>query len=207
MRVWTIKMAGRPWIKLWPKKWLASIRKARKQSDKYGTHLADFGAFTTLLCIAGDGNYCDIGAIQITPLMGYSDKQIADLMCISRRQWLRYKDKFVITGRISLGQNNQILINSWGNYQPGYKKDILADIRKYLSEYSEVKFVTGKNYRCSNSLRCKEPKVDEQVTELDEKGKKIAAEIGLSTFDEVETSQDHDNDNNLELPDDAFQEQ
>ena len=195
-------MAGRPWIKLWPKKWLGSIRQARKQSDKYGTHLADFGAFTTLLCIAGDGNYSDIGAIQITPLMGYSDKQIADLLCISRRQWLRYKDKFVTTERISIGQNNQILINSWGNYQPGYKKDILADIRKYRNDNSNVKFVTGKDYRCSIRLRCKMPETTEQDNALDEKGKKIAEEIGLTTFDEVEASEDQEQ---PEVPDDTFQ--
>ena len=49
----------------------------------------------TLLAIAGNGNYGDIGVIAHTYNLGISVTELARMLGISVRQWYRYRDKYV----------------------------------------------------------------------------------------------------------------
>ncbi|KKL25212.1 hypothetical protein LCGC14_2407530 [marine sediment metagenome] len=107
-------MSSRAWIKIYCAKVL--------NSDDISADLSALGAWIKLLCIAGNSNFGDIGVIKIDENVGYTDKQVGDLMKISCRQWRRYKDIFVTQERIQVTSKNIIIINNWRKYQSEYTR-------------------------------------------------------------------------------------
>lgn len=107
-------MSKRSWIKLYCERTLDMLDN--------GWSTCDIGVWNLLLCIAGDGTYGDIGVIAIDKKRGLTDEQIASKLQFSRRNWHRYKDRFVTAKMITVHGNNVIEITNWKQYQSEYSR-------------------------------------------------------------------------------------
>lgn len=107
-------MSKRSWIKIHCDKWLnGSINK---------TGIEERGVWISLLCIAGNSDFGDIGFLSITQNQGMIDHQIANIMNVSVKTWRKYKERFTLAERITLHPNNVIEINNWTQFQSEYTR-------------------------------------------------------------------------------------
>lgn len=116
-------MGKRAWIKIHCEPWL--------DKSVIKLSLAERGAWITLLCMAGNSDFGDIGVLQSTPNRGISVHQIAFLMDISVKQTKRYLDIFVQLEMITIKADNIIIINNWTKYQSEYSRQ-----KSYRSSYN-----------------------------------------------------------------------
>ena len=107
-------MSKRSWIKIHCDKWLnGSINK---------TGIEERGVWISLLCIAGNSDFGDIGFLCITQNEGMIDAQIARLLGVSVKTWRKYKERFTSADRITIHPNNIIEINNWNQFQSEYTR-------------------------------------------------------------------------------------
>lgn len=107
-------MGSRTWIKVYCKAWLT------KSISQESLELK--GAWITLLCVAGNGQYGDDGVIKLVDGVGVPDPGLAKLLHISARQWAKLKSKLVSDERIRVDENNIITILNWVKYQGEYQR-------------------------------------------------------------------------------------
>ncbi|MCJ7829291.1 MAG: DnaD domain protein [Dehalococcoidia bacterium] len=107
-------MGSRTWVKVYCKAWLT------KSISQESLELR--GAWITLLCVAGNGQYGDDGVIKLVDGVGVPDIGLAKLLHISARQWAKLKSKLVSDERIRVDGNNIITILNWSKYQGEYQR-------------------------------------------------------------------------------------
>ena len=107
-------MGRRTWIKIFSEKWLrGSIREEPPEIR---------GIWVDLLALAGDSAYGDEGVIRLAPDCGLTDEQICIILNIPLDLWIKAKDRFIETERISVTEKNEIIILSWAKYQSEYQR-------------------------------------------------------------------------------------
>ena len=107
-------MGSRTWIKIYCERWLnGTIREETPELR---------GIWVDLLVLAGSGKYGDSGEIKITDHIGFLDRQLADLLQISRQKWATIKKKLMQTDRVIIKNSNIIVIKNWSKYQSEYER-------------------------------------------------------------------------------------
>lgn len=107
-------MSQRPWFKIFAKRWLEGSLKHESLPFR--------GVWVSLLCISSDSKYGDIGYIALGDNVGYTDKQIAQILNISIQKWVYYKRGLAEKEMITVMANNVIKINNWVQYQSEYQR-------------------------------------------------------------------------------------
>lgn len=107
-------MTSRNWIKVFCDKWLSgSIRD--EQPDVRSVWI-------DLLILAGNGQFGDIGEIKLSNGVGLTDKQIAEILRISKALWRKAKQRFLLSQRIKITPKGAIVIINWSKYQSEYQR-------------------------------------------------------------------------------------
>lgn len=107
-------MGSRTWVKVYCNAWLT------KSISQESLELR--GAWITLLCVAGNGQYGDDGVIKLVDEVGIPDLGLAKLLHISRQKWGVMKSKLIRDQRIRVDKNNIITILNWSKYQGEYQR-------------------------------------------------------------------------------------
>ena len=122
-------MGSRTWIKVYCNKWLEGT--LREESPDIRSVWID------LLALAGSGQYGDTGEIKLTNGIGFTDKQIAEILHIKTALWRRAKSKFIESDRIKLSSKGAIRILNWSKYQSEYDRQKHSRERKNESATTE----------------------------------------------------------------------
>lgn len=107
-------MGSRTWFKVFADKWLSGTLREETASLR--------GTWTDLLALAASGKYGDQGIIQLSNKVGYTDQQIAGILCIPPEEWTAAKDRLITTERISVNGHGAISILNWEKYQSEYSR-------------------------------------------------------------------------------------
>lgn len=107
-------MGSRTWIKVHCDKWLEGT--LRQETPEIRSVWID------LLVLAGSGQYGDTGQVRLTNGVGFSDRQVAEILNIPLRLWRRAKVRFVETDRIEVTTRGAIHIVNWSKYQSEYER-------------------------------------------------------------------------------------
>lgn len=107
-------MGTRTWFKVFAKQWLEGSFMTVKMDIK--------GAWISLLAVHSMTESDQNGILTATPGIGYTDSQLAKMMHLSYRKWVRYKAHFVKHDMIGILPNNVIKINNWSKYQSEYRR-------------------------------------------------------------------------------------
>ena len=107
-------MGNRTWIKVYTDKWLQGT--LREESPEIR------GVWIDLLALAGSGQYGDTGEVKLTNGVGFTDKQIADILNIRIYLWRKAKKRFLETERIKVSPRGAISISNWSKYQSEYRR-------------------------------------------------------------------------------------
>jgi len=108
-------VGSRTWIKLYCDKWLeGSIRNETRELR---------GDFSDLLALAGSGRYGDTGEIKLADGVGFTDQQLAKILKIPLKGWIKTKKRLQETERIEVDSiTNIIKISNFGKYQSEYER-------------------------------------------------------------------------------------
>ena len=117
-------MGSRTWIKVYCDKWLEGTLREESPDIR--------GVWIDLLVLAGGGHYGDTGEIKLTNGVGYTDEQIAQILCIKKSLWRNAKLRLVETERIKISPRGAISITNWSKYQSEYERQ-----RKYRKPKSD----------------------------------------------------------------------
>lgn len=107
-------MGNRTWIKVYCDKWLEGT--LREESAEIR------GVWIDLLALAGGGPYGDTGEIKLANGIGFTDRQIAEILHISKPLWRKAKQRFLETNRIKISHRGAISIANWSKYQSEYRR-------------------------------------------------------------------------------------
>jgi hypothetical protein len=107
-------MGSRTWIKVYCDKWLEGTLREESPDIR--------GVWIDLLVLAGGGHYGDSGEIKLNNGVGFTDRQIAEILNISQALWHRAKARFIETDRIKVTQRGAISITNWSKYQSEYDR-------------------------------------------------------------------------------------
>lgn len=107
-------MGSRTWIKVYCDKWLEGTLREEEPAVR--------GVWIDLLTLAGGGKYGDSGEIKLTNGVGYSDRQMCEILTIKRSLWKRAKQRFLDTNRIEISPRGAISIVNWTKYQSEYER-------------------------------------------------------------------------------------
>ena len=107
-------MGSRTWIKVYCDRWLEGTLRGESPDVR--------AVWIDLLTLAGGGRYGDSGEIKLTNGVGYSDKQICEILAIKRGVWKRAKQRLVETDRIKISPRGAISIVNWSKYQSEYER-------------------------------------------------------------------------------------
>jgi len=107
-------MGSRTWIKVYCDKWLEGTLREETPAIR--------SVWIDLLTLAGGGRYGDSGEIKLTNGVGYSDKQICEILAIKRSLWKKAKTRFLETDRIKITPRGAISIVNWSKYQSEYER-------------------------------------------------------------------------------------
>ncbi len=107
-------MGSRTWIKVYCNKWLEGTLREETSDVR--------GVWIDLLVLAGSGQYGDTGEIKLSNGVGFTDRQIAEILHISPALWRRAKARFIETGRIIMTPRGAISITNWSKYQSEYER-------------------------------------------------------------------------------------
>ena len=108
-------MGRRTWFKIYAEQWLkGSIAEEP---------LAIRGLWASLLALAANSEYGDIGKIQVMDSVGFTDEQIAKLLKVPKDEWMQGKKRLIETERITVhNDTNVIAILNWSKYQSEYHR-------------------------------------------------------------------------------------
>ena len=95
-------MGRRTWIKIYADKWLRGTIREEPPEIR--------GIWIDLLALAGDSAYGDEGIIRLAPGCGLTDEQICVILNINNDLWQRAKQRLIETERITVTDNNEIII-------------------------------------------------------------------------------------------------
>ena len=108
-------MGSRTWIKVHCEKWLLGT--LRDETPEVRSVWID------LLVLAGGGHYGDVGEVKLTSNgMGWTDKQISEILHIKPSLWRRAKQRFLESQRIEVSSKGAIRIINWSKYQSEYNR-------------------------------------------------------------------------------------
>ena len=107
-------MGNRTWIKVYCDNWIQGTLREETPDVR--------GIWADLLALAGSGQYGDTGEIKLTNGVGYTDKQIAQILCIKKSIWRKAKLRLVETERIKISPRGAIYITNWSKYQSEYRR-------------------------------------------------------------------------------------
>jgi len=107
-------MTSRKWIKLHCEPWLSGTIREEQPDIR--------SVFVDLLALAGGGQYGDIGEVKLSNGIGLTDKQIAEILHISKALWRRAKERFLQSERIEITPKGAIRIINWPKYQSEYQR-------------------------------------------------------------------------------------
>jgi len=107
-------MGSRTWIRVFCDKWLDGTLREESPDIR--------GVWIDLLTLAGSGQYGDTGEVKLKNGIGFTDKQICEILCIRLALWRRAKERFLQTERIKISQKGAICITNWLNYQSEYNR-------------------------------------------------------------------------------------
>ena len=102
-------MGNRTWIKVYCDNWIQGTLREETPDVR--------GVWVDLLALAGSGQYGDTGEIKLTNGVGYTDEQIASILCIKKSLWRKAKQSFLDAGRIRISPRGAISITNWSKYQ------------------------------------------------------------------------------------------
>lgn len=105
-------MGSRTWIKVYCDNWIQGTLREETPDVR--------GIWADLLALAGSGQYGDTGEIKLTNGVGYTDEQIAQILCIKKSLWRKAKLRLVETERIKISPKGAISITNWSKYQSEY---------------------------------------------------------------------------------------
>lgn len=105
-------MVSRTWIKLYCKEWLEGSLKTDSLELR--------GFWSTLLAVAGGGQYGDSGVIKIAEKVGLTHHQLGQIVGIPYRRVGYFMAKLTKQGRISYDSDGVIYITNWQKYQSEY---------------------------------------------------------------------------------------
>ena len=107
-------MGSRTWLKVYCDKWISgTIREERPDVRS---------VWIDLLALAGSGQFGDIGEIKLSNGVGFTDTQIAEILCITRALWKKSKKQFLLSQRIEISPKGAIRIVNWSKYQSEYQR-------------------------------------------------------------------------------------
>ncbi len=107
-------MTSRTWIKVYCEKWLSGTIRDEQPDVR--------SVWIDLLTLAGNGQFGDIGEIKLANGVGLTDRQIAEILHISKALWKKSKQRFVLTNRIEITSKEAISIINWSKYQSDYQR-------------------------------------------------------------------------------------
>ena len=107
-------MGSRTWIKVYCDKWLGGTLREESPDVR--------GVWIDLLTLAGSGQYGDTGEVKLTNGIGFTDKQICEILRIQPALWRRAKERFLQTERIKISPKGAICITNWSKYQSEYNR-------------------------------------------------------------------------------------
>lgn len=107
-------MGSRTWIKVYCDKWLGGTLREESPDVR--------GVWIDLLTLAGSGQYGDTGEVKLSNGIGFTDKQICEILCIRPALWRRAKKRFLQTGRIKISPKGAISVINWSKYQSEYNR-------------------------------------------------------------------------------------
>ena len=119
-------MGRRGWIKIHVDGWLRGRLKDESPALK--------GIFVSILALAGDSAYGDDGIIQVDEGMGYTDKQLQNMIGVTRSEWQKAKKSLIETDRISVAVTNVIQVLNWSKYQSEYERQKPYRLNKLLDK-------------------------------------------------------------------------
>ena len=107
-------MGSRTWIKVYCEKWLQGTLREDTAEIR--------GIWIDILTLAGSGQYGDTGEIKLTNGVGFTDRQISEILHIKTTSWRRAKQRFIETERIKISPKGAIQISNWSKYQSEYRR-------------------------------------------------------------------------------------
>ena len=107
-------MGSRGWIKVYCDNWLTGTLRAESPDIR--------GVWIDLLVLAGSGQFGDTGEVKLANGVGYTDSQIAVILCIPKPLWRKAKQRLLETERIEISPRGAIRITNWLKYQSEYER-------------------------------------------------------------------------------------
>lgn len=107
-------MGSRTWIKVYSDKWLGGSLREESPDVR--------GVWIDLLTLAASGQYGDTGEVKLTNGIGFTDKQICEILHIKPALWRRAKERFLASERIEISSKGAICITNWSRYQSEYRR-------------------------------------------------------------------------------------
>jgi len=153
-------MGSRTWIKIYCDKWVTGTLRGDAPDAR--------GAWIDLLALAGTGQYGDTGEIKLANGVGYTDEQIAEILCIRKPLWRKAKARLLETGRIDISPRGAIRIINWRRYQSEYRRQ---------KPYRESK-------RDSSTPEPKSPFTNPLEKEKEIESKKLQPEVTTKSYNE-----------------------
>jgi len=133
---------SRSWIKVYCEKWCEGS--IRKESPLLRA------AWIDLLAFVGWGKYSDAGELKIAGEVGFTDKQISQMLVMPEADWAIQKARLIETTRIELFGENCIRIVAWAKYQALFwraNKEKYGKISKSLIQNENGLISTEKEIR------------------------------------------------------------
>ena len=124
-------MGNRTWIKVYCDKWIQGTLREETPDVR--------SVWIDLLTLSGTGEYGDTGEIKLANGVGYTDEQIAQILCIKKSLWRKAKLRLVETERIKITPRGAISIINWSKYQSEYERQKSYRERKAQSSMPEPK--------------------------------------------------------------------
>lgn len=129
-------MGSRTWIKIYCDSWLEGTLREDPPEIR--------GVWADLLALAGAGRYGDSGEIKLSNGIGFTDRQISDILVITLSLWRRAKRRFLETNRIKITQKGAILIVNWAKYQSDYHRQKPYRETQKVAKTAPDKYIQGK---------------------------------------------------------------
>ena len=107
-------MGSRTWIKVYCDNWISGTIREEQPDIR--------SVWIDLLTFAGSGQFGDTGEIKLANGVGFTDRQIAEIMHIKTSLWKRAKARFLISERIEINPKGAISIVNWSIYQSEYNR-------------------------------------------------------------------------------------
>lgn len=129
-------MGSRTWIKVYCDKWLEGTLREEAPDIR--------GVWIDLLTLAGAGHYGDSGEIKLNNGVGFTDKQISEILAIKLSLWRRAKRRFLQTNRIKIREKGAIFIINWAKYQSEYDRQKTYRQPQKATAIDPYKYTKGK---------------------------------------------------------------